>query len=175
MSSPLPRDQGERCRGNAHPGRFFFLGGEANGWGDASTPPCPCMSATLCHAHDTPGEGKKGRGVRKSTREPASTGRRVKGGGGGGKLKKKKEEERKDQHQRQLLCSADEQIYPHFIFFAAEVGGWGINSLSPGGGVTPPGQRRHFPGRGGIVTADDRRKAEPGSQEQPSAANRGHL
>lgn len=51
---------------------------------------------------------------------------------------KKNKEERKDRHQRQVLCSADEQIYLHFIFFAAEVGvlegGNWINSLSPGGG-----------------------------------------
>lgn len=57
--------------------------------------------------------------------------------------RKKKKEERKDRHQRELLCSADEQLCPHFIFFAAEVGvglgggGGGetsINSLSPGAG-----------------------------------------
>lgn len=65
-------------------------------------------------------------------------GTRVKEGGGGGEEKNK--EERKDRHQRQVLCSADEQIYLHFIFFAAEVGvlgreggGAGLTLCLPGG------------------------------------------
>lgn len=158
----------QRSRGDAHPGNGGAMGRKKRG--NSSPPRVPaCPSAPPATHTEFPG-----RGGRNSRQAPAEG---LRGGGGEGG-EGGKEGPTAGPTSKQLLCSADERIHPHFIFSAAEAegGGKGGAGLTPSlPGEAPPGHRRHFPGRGGTVAGGDSGKARPGggpgSSGGPGAAS----